>query len=505
MEERILEFFNSDKKNCWIGIQPPYDMQAIDIYSSTNCRLSASLHQQFDVVWLYEQLLDDYGALSWKIVMDETIRLIKNSGWMIVRTRISGVVTPMHIKGYLGRHIGVNVFLEQEKKDDTTEICCMIFKVERKEIEKYCDCNWTFGILTTGKKKENVVKFLKSIRTQEIHKSEIIIAGPYDELYDKYNVKYLDCSMFREELAEISRKKNAIADMAMNANLMIVHDRFSLGDDFFIGFEKYGYDFDFLTVTQMSESGEEFPSIAVHIMNENYGVQVITQKWDSLCDGTYINGGLMIFKTHILRQIRFNDMLCWEQKEDVELSNRFIANNIIPRINFLSSANVLEARDGYQFAFLRENDLSKEMRSALFFSSMERNIYRTWEEFIELFKDEEIYIFGAGVVTKKILKVLEKDKISLIKGIVVSNVSENSQEMYGISVKDFSECLKNEKKIVIGLFYTKQENTKNSLILKGIDSQRIITMNKEINNALYYLYNKKINEEKDLFDNRGER
>ena len=74
---------------------------------------------------------------------------------------------------------------------------------------------------------------MQSIRNQDKEaKHEIIISGPHKASYDKYNVKYLDQSQFRDEqFAEISKKKNAIAQMASNPNLLIAHDRFYLDKD----------------------------------------------------------------------------------------------------------------------------------------------------------------------------------------------------------------------------------------------------------------------------------
>lgn len=497
MNEILLEYIKKFN-NCWIGIRPPYDIKTVDISKSTNFRLASVLHQQFEVVWLYEKLLDNYGVLSWKIVLDEAIRLLGKEGWLIIRTRKIGVVTAVELKNYLGRHIGISVFLEYELKE-ANETSCLVFRITRKNIECYKDNTWTFGILTTGSKKKNVIEFLKSIREKEERESEIIIAGPYDPDYEKYNVIYLDCSFIRPDMAEISKKKNAIADAATRANLMIVHDRFSLSNSFFSDFQEYGYDYDFLSVIQIGSNGDKLPAIAVHIRNENYGLQVIPKEWDKLFDGTYVNGGAMIFKTHILRQIRFNELLCWEQREDVELSERFIMNSIIPRINYISSINVLELREGYQFAFLEENELTAGMREALFFSSLEKNMYKRWYDFIEIINNERIYLFGAGVVTKKILKLLNDEQKEQIIGILVSDCDNNPSEIGGITVYSYEKCLYDEHKIIIGLLYSKQEEMKTVLNNWGIDDSRIVTINKEVNTALYYLYNKKVNEENNFW------
>jgi hypothetical protein len=46
----------------------------------------------------------------------------------------------------------------------------------------------------------------------------------------------------------------------------------------------------------------------------------------------------MLFKTHNLRTIPFNNLLFWDQMEDVEITQKFINNSLIPRINFINTA-----------------------------------------------------------------------------------------------------------------------------------------------------------------------
>jgi hypothetical protein len=54
-----------------------------------------------------------------------------------------------------------------------------------------------------------------------------------------------------------------------------------------------------------------------------------------------VNGGLMVFKTHTLRANQFNDLLYWNQAEDVEVSRVFTDAGMPPRMNYLSSATTI--------------------------------------------------------------------------------------------------------------------------------------------------------------------
>jgi hypothetical protein len=203
--------------------------------------------------------------------------------------------------------------------------------------------------LTSGKRTDNVIKFLDSVRKQDKNNEyEIIISGPKNKKYEKYDVKYLEMSSFRDdEYAEISRKKNAIVDMASNANLLIIHDRYVLGDKFFIGFDQYGYDFDYLTVEQFYESGAVFPSYCAIDRPLLWSKPIRIDNYSEVFDTHYLNGGLLIFKTHIIKKIRFNDLLMWNQMEDVEITKAVMEQGVLPRINILSSAITIGIDESY--------------------------------------------------------------------------------------------------------------------------------------------------------------
>ena len=395
---RILEYVKRGGKQVWIGRKTPFDMTAVELLNSTGYRVSSAHHHRYDVVWFYETFLDDVGKLGWKIVVDELTRLIGEKGHLIIRLRNNGIPSFALLKRFLGRHIGLNVEVEYEKYDHENDIWVAVFQVTRLQIEKYSASDWTFAVLTTGKKVENVVRFLKSIRDNELNgESEIIIVGPQDERYDEYTVKYIDISQFRDdEYAEISKKKNAVIERASNTNLMIVHDRFILSPDFFIGFEKYGYDFDFITVLQFTEDGAEYPCYAATNEYMRFAGQIWVQEYRHLYDRQYINGGLVIMKTHTARRIMFNGMLMWAQMEDVELTEICMEHGIIPRVNFVSTAIVLENPKGYLDSFTLES----------------RSAASTDENYATAASGNEPYLFrSVNRITRRIPKRFKKAKL----------------------------------------------------------------------------------------------
>jgi hypothetical protein len=339
-KNRLLDFITKINRHAWVGMLSSFNMDNIDMESCKNFHLAPELHQKYDAVWLYEKRLDHYHILSWKIIIDEALRLLGENGFLVIRLQENKDFTIPMVKSFLGRNINIKIDIELEYVNESAEYV-MIFKIERLNIDKYKDDRWTFAMLTIGKKDENVLKFLESIRSNDKeNKHEIIISGPQKDIYNKYNVKYLDMTQFRDEqYAEISKKKNVVAKIASNPNLLIAHDRYYLNKTFFSDFEKYGYDFDFLVIRQLFEDGTEFPSYTFSYEPELTRTHpVLCRNYQYLFRLQYVNGGIMIFKTHNLRTIPFNNLLFWDQMEDVEITQKFINNSLIPRVNFINTA-----------------------------------------------------------------------------------------------------------------------------------------------------------------------
>ncbi|OHE70809.1 MAG: hypothetical protein A2007_02305 [Verrucomicrobia bacterium GWC2_42_7] len=349
-DQFLLDFYTQHERHAWIGTEPSFEMDVIDLKKCTNFRVNPQLHQQYDAVWFWQEALHEQHTFSWRIMLDECIRLLKKDGYLIVRTRQSNQITIPMIKSFLWRNPNLKVSVFYEK-------CAsagfqlgefnIIFQIERLHFECYQSKLWTFSMLTGGQRDENVVRFLKSIRDKDPEfKHEILISGPQKELYAPYAVKYVDTSSIRENYAEIARKKNLIAAAATHPNLMIAHDRYWLSDTFFKDFEKYGYDFDFLAVKQLWDDGDEYPYYCFVYNNDlTWSYPVKSDNYQYLFNYyQYVNGGFTVVKTHSLKKIKFNDLLFWEQMEDVELTQEFLKHSIIPRVNYL--AHAVTAFDG---------------------------------------------------------------------------------------------------------------------------------------------------------------
>lgn len=354
MGAELLKLARGSGSHVWIGHHPPFDCVALPLRGCTNFRASSVHHGRHDVVWYYEESPADLRPGQHELVFDELIRLIGARGRLVVRFHKDlRHFTIVALKHLLGRRYNTTICVESESLEDGW--FTIVFGVVRHGLERSCSDEWTFAVLTQGKRVENVTAFCRSVREQDPdRRHEILIWGPDDPAYEPYGVVSHDGG-YRDDLAEISRKKNDIAKRATRANLLIVHDRYRIDPGFFDGFARFGYDFDFVTVPQHYECGAHFPGYAA-LENGMFckSRSIDCRDYDMIRDGQYVNGGLMVVKTETLRDVRLNDMLFWNQWEDVELTQQFRNRGLPPRVNCFSSATTLGITPEYTRAFLTE-------------------------------------------------------------------------------------------------------------------------------------------------------
>ena len=320
----------------WLGEKPLPTTTPLNLWAHPNLRAPAEHHGRYATVWVYEVNLGQVDVRQVDLVLDEALRLLTKRGRMVFRFRETKQFSIFLLKHFLGRRYGIRVSVECEFR--IGKEWCVVFEVEREHFERYQHDGWTFGILTQGVRVENLHAFYESVRSQEGGQAaEILVCGPRLPQFDHFDLRYLNVEV-REELAEICKKKNAIAAAATQPNLCLVHDRYRLEPSFFAGFEKYGYDFDYLTVTQRYESGERFPdycALSQHELTWNTSLDCVDSNY--VLPRQYINGGVLILKTATFRDIPLNELIFWNQAEDVELGKAYRDRSLPPRCNSYSS------------------------------------------------------------------------------------------------------------------------------------------------------------------------
>lgn len=354
-EHPLIELAKRTGRHLWIGNHPPFDFDNLLLPGCTNFRAPSSLHRQYDVVWSHELDIATLVPESLPLYLDELVRFVGAEGRLVFRYTQSTEVTIVHLKRHFGRHPMLDAEVESESQEKGT--FDTVIRIRRKRLDAYASTDWTFAILTVGTRKANVVEYLRSIRALDPgRRHEIIVCGPRAPEYEPFAPRYHE-KQYSTRFVDICAKKNDLAELATRPNLLIVHDRYRLDENFLAGFEDYGYDFDFLSVRQHYECGTAFPAYAT-LSKERQSFS-----WDSpiaLADAnrvyplTFLNGGLLAFKTHVLRELPFNELLFWNQAEDCELSRWMIDHALPPRFNSFSSATVLGLKPSYTKAFRPE-------------------------------------------------------------------------------------------------------------------------------------------------------
>lgn len=281
----------------------------------------------------------------YKILIKEWANFCKVNGFIIIEMKSNKILK------FLDLVNEINLLLKDKaeilEKTEEGDECKIIIKKKKEILKKEDSINkWSFGILSDGKRKEQVNLEIESIRALKIPYYEIIICGKYDG--DKRDdVKIID---FNPEKAWITKKKNLICESAKYENIVITHDRFIFNLDWYEGMKKYGNYFEILScnitdsegkrVDDWITSGTELtPDFAFHgIMDP--------RDWDS---GGYIDGGFYILKKDVWRKVKWDETLLWGQSEDLVLSRDFLNNGFVARFNTHSSVKTFSKRCQYYF------------------------------------------------------------------------------------------------------------------------------------------------------------
>jgi hypothetical protein len=194
--------------------------------------------------------------------------------------------------------------------------------------------SWTFGIITNGKRRDYVEKFIASVVQQNIPSFEIIICGNTENLKDLESefIQLIPFTM-HDDKGWITKKKNLIVLGSKYENICIVHDRYILDPFWYYGMKLYGNSFDVLSCPQLF-NGQRIGDWVMHkshIKNSRHLNELKAYFfWNRYC---YMAGGINIFKRSIGINIPYDETLFWNDKEDVVLSRQHHVNGYVLRIN----------------------------------------------------------------------------------------------------------------------------------------------------------------------------
>ena len=201
---------------------------------------------------------------------------------------------------------------------------------------------WTFGLISNGKRLDWLREAIASIHAQGIPDYEILVIGPRQQLpVEEARVRVIDFSE-QDELGWISRKKNLLVREARHENLAILHDRIALDAGWHAGMQRYGNAFWLLGVPTRSVTNQQRNVDWVRYPGRRRVHERLTEiefldyeDWDP---DAFLNGALLISKRTCWTSLGMDERLFWQQNEDLWFARAFVARGWLPRLNPFSLA-----------------------------------------------------------------------------------------------------------------------------------------------------------------------
>jgi hypothetical protein len=224
--------------------------------------------------------------------------------------------------------------LQLIKKDEINGVFILSFKKNENFLPRKDNINsWTFGLVSDGRKNEEVLAIIETIKNFNIPNFEILICGPTPTAILNKNVRILDDKdLYFDIRVPISKKKNRIIKAANFNNLVIIHDRFFLPNDWFLKMKSFGNYFDgicpsILDVETKSRRVQDWITTSLnHLQYKEMFPYKSFMDYSEWKPNWNLNGGHMIIKKHLIERVLLNPFLNWGEAEDGDMCRRLDAD-----------------------------------------------------------------------------------------------------------------------------------------------------------------------------------
>lgn len=344
----------------WIGERAPFawfesSLAAID--PRADHRLGPELHGTFDLVYVVEP--DLATVKSWPLVLDEAIRAAKVGGHVVVRYRDSLLLTSISLKHWLAGRSDVRFVDEASTRERVWTLA-----VERTAAERPSR-SVTFALVADGRRMAGVEAFLVSANRVAAAGWQVqtLVCGP-DSPEMSAAVEGLGGSLVAqpEEFQErgwITRKKNLLVAAATGDVIVVAHDRYTIPRTFLEHLDAFGLDFDVLVPRQRLPDGRRLPDWVATDVSLGWSTPA-TLTYGDWHPAHYVNGGIVVARTEVLRRTPWNESLFWNQGEDVEFSQRLRDRGVTARFSRLVEVESFTVRPDLIAGFSGVVDLPGE-------------------------------------------------------------------------------------------------------------------------------------------------
>lgn len=303
---------------------------------------------------------------NWPIVIDEVLRLANTDANIHIYINNSKFATTQSFFGVLFNICKVKEIEVSVVHTGPEELGKYYILHVKKSNTKPNNKKWSFGLIVDGKNVEFLSQFISSVEREfpegEKDNVELIINGPSNNEYeiafrDSYlNIISINTGSEFNHLGWITQKKNAIVKAAKNPNIALFHNRYKLMDGWLDAFDSFGYDFDLISLKQCYK-GERFPDWVAAGNSWTLAKSILLDTND-FHPNLYVNGGAIVAKKEVLLNYPLNELLFWNEAEDIEHTKRLLEAGYMPRYAFLPSVDVLSMRDGFMNGFSYQNSLA---------------------------------------------------------------------------------------------------------------------------------------------------
>ncbi|MHC8360867.1 hypothetical protein ACYZUA_11175 [Pseudomonas sp. LS2P72] len=357
-DPKLLSEICSSDAVFWGGRHPPIEHFTAStrlFEASYDFRESSDRHGNYSAVYLTE--LDIGQIKQWPLVLDEALRLLDHNkkSSLFLRFTQSNLISVFLLTTFLRRRTDFKFeLIYQEQDPDGTFVYALnCFRLSIRATLS----TFEFALITNGKRPNEVKAFIdsvSSIRGIDNIAWTIAICGPieFGATIDNKSgkIRYIEEPKEHGTKGWITRKKNLIVETSSAENLLIAHDRYEIPPTFLDAMFEYGADFSVIVPAQYDRNGDRFPDW-VSIGSQWSWAPCGMLEHGDYNPNIYVNGGVIISKREVLIASPWNNLLFWNQGEDVELTRSMSEKGVTPRFARHVELIVTDARPGYTYDF----------------------------------------------------------------------------------------------------------------------------------------------------------
>lgn len=291
---------------------------------------------------------DIHDSKFYPVLLKEMLISCKVGGFLILEVKKHGVISFHQLRK------DAQCFFQEKaalRKEDQKERILVFQKIKQLLEPGDSMKRWTFGIISNGKKNDQIKQQIARIHDLKVPEYEILICGKFEETKDT-KVKYLFFEAY--DRGWITAQKNVILEHARYENIVMMHDRILPSRDFYHGLKKYGNYFEVLSCKITDAQGMRCGDWMT-LGNEMWSVPRIGlleyHDWDRY---GWIDGALAIMKKSTWKKAQWDESLFWNQKEDIKLASDWLEKGIVARFNPFSSCTTFTWRHGVLPPYLFE-------------------------------------------------------------------------------------------------------------------------------------------------------